>query len=293
MPLLALQHLCCPIDGEAMQRSDQQWRCPRGHSFDIARQGYINLLPVQHKKSKDPGDSKAMVNARKQFLDRGIYRPIADAITQLLLDEFGEAASCSVLDAGCGDGYYLNTLAQALVDRGGNVTAIGLDISKWALRCCLQRNRSLNGIVASNRSVPLPTSSQDIVLCAFGFPVYNEFSRLLRDGGYYLQVDSGPDHLLELREKLYAELRRSEPPSLDKAEQLIGPLHRRVRVHQQTRALSRSELDELLSMTPHNYRAPHEARQALLSSAPISLTLDVELRLLRCHGAVGEDQGNE
>ena len=281
MPLLALQQLCCPIDGDAMQRTDQQWRCPNGHSFDIARQGYINLLPVQHKKSKDPGDSKEMVNARKQFLDTGLYQPIADGINQLLSATLGQPSSLSLLDAGCGDGYYLNALVNSLDDGECAITATGLDISKWALRCCLQRSRTLNGIVASNRNIPLPSASQDLLICAFGFPVYSEFSRLLRSGGWYLQVDSGPDHLLEMRERLYAELRRSDAPSIQQAEQHIGPIHSHVRVRQQTRPLERRELEKLLQMTPHNYRASAEARQALLDNAPLSLTLDVELRLLQ------------
>ncbi|WP_372864127.1 putative RNA methyltransferase [Spongiibacter sp.] len=281
MPLLALQQLCCPLDGAAMQRDQHQWRCPAGHSFDIARQGYINLLPVQHKKSRDPGDSKEMVAARKHFLDSGHYAPIAAAINALLNDNTDDQHTLQVLDAGCGDGYYLQALSQSLDRDKRQLVATGLDISKWALRSCLQRNRQLNGIVASNRQVPLPDASVDILLCAFGFPVYAEFARLLRPGGLYLQVDSGPDHLLEMRQQLYREVRRSDAPSLDAGQQHIGPVIAERRLQTHTADLNAEELTQLLQMTPHYYRASADARQQLLAQAPMALSLDVRLRLLQ------------
>lgn len=276
-----------------MVRSDQQWRCPQGHCFDIARQGYINLLPVQHKKSRDPGDSKEMVKARMQFLDSGLYQPIATAINALIRNNLsqhhGDSNPLQLLDAGCGEGYYLNTLATALDQDGHYIRATGLDISKWALRSCLQRNRQLNGIVASNRRIPLLDNSQDIVLCAFGFPVYEEFARLLRPGGLYLQIDSGSNHLLEMRQQLYSDLRRSEEPALTAAQQSIGPLLSEQRVELQTRPLQRAELEQLLQMTPHNYRATPAARLQLLDAAPLALSIDVILRLHCHHPATGNE----
>ena len=284
MPLLPLRDLRCPLDGDAMQRQSSHWQCPKGHSFDIARQGYVNLLPVQHKKSRDPGDSKAMVAARKAFLDSGFYAPIATAISQLCTDHLDTTAPLAILDAGCGEGYYLQALCAALDTPEREIIATGLDISKWALRACLQRNRQLNGIVASNRQVPLPDHSQQLLLCAFGFPVYREFARLLAPGGLYLQVDAGPDHLLEMREHLYPELRRSEAPSIQEGIDTIGPVLNEQRLQFTIDELTHQPLEQLLMMTPHYHRASPAAQQRLLDSAPLPMTADLVLRLLRVEG---------
>ena len=281
MPLLPLTELLCPLDGTAMQQQLGCWQCPNGHSFDIARQGYVNLLPVQHKKSRDPGDSKEMVAARKAVLDSGYYAPIAAAINQQVMGLLDTPSALTILDAGCGEGYYLQALCAALETPEREIIATGLDISKWALRACLQRNRQLNGIVASNRQVPLPDHSQQLLLCAFGFPVYHEFARLLAPGGLYLQVDAGPDHLLEMRERLYPELRRSEAPSIQEGIDSIGPVLSEQRLQFNIGELERQPLEQLLMMTPHYHRASPAAQQCLLDSAPLSLSADIVLRLLR------------
>src|SRR5690554_777972 len=105
--------LACPLDGEPLVRESSSWRCPNGHNFDVARQGYVHLLPVQNKRSKDPGDSKAMVAARQGFLNAGHYQPVADAVSAAVLKGVPEASALDCLDAGCGEGYYLRQLESA------------------------------------------------------------------------------------------------------------------------------------------------------------------------------------
>ena len=116
MNITSFESLACPLDGNPLQRVDKAWRCPQGHSFDIARQGYVHLLPVQKKRSKEPGDSKAMVAARQRFLAAGDYAPIAKALSQAVMRHCEQAETYSCLDAGCGEGYYLRQLAQQLPD---------------------------------------------------------------------------------------------------------------------------------------------------------------------------------
>ena len=106
------QALACPLDGAPLQRDASTWRCAAGHCFDIASQGYANLLPVQQKRSRDPGDSKEMVAARQRFLNAGFYEPIAAATRRAALAELPATALASCLDAGCGEGYYLRQLAE-------------------------------------------------------------------------------------------------------------------------------------------------------------------------------------
>ena len=108
MSLLPFQALACPLDRQALQRAGASLRCPSGHSFDIAREGHTYLLPVQNKRSRDPGDSKEMVAARRRFLNAGYYQPIAAAVCAALLRDVDDAPAnaepLSCLDAGCGAG---------------------------------------------------------------------------------------------------------------------------------------------------------------------------------------------
>ena len=100
MTIAAFEHLACPLDGTLMQRDGGSWRCADGHCFDIAREGYTHLLPVQQKRSRDPGDSKDMVAARRRFLDAGYYQPIADAVNAAVLAGTAADTALDCLDAG-------------------------------------------------------------------------------------------------------------------------------------------------------------------------------------------------
>ena len=131
MSITPFQALACPLDDEPLQRDGKVWRCAHGHSFDVARQGYVHLLPVQNKRSRDPGDSKQMVAARRRFLNAGHYRPIAEAVSRAALAGLPTDATANCLDAGCGEGYYLRELADAAGEQP--LALLGLDISKWAV----------------------------------------------------------------------------------------------------------------------------------------------------------------
>ena len=131
--------LACPLDGAPLQRQGGSLRCADGHCFDLAAQGYVNLLPVQNKRSLDPGDSKEMVAARRRFLEAGHYQPIADAVARAVLAAAAPGRTLTCLDAGCGEGYYLRQLAAA----AGNahpLALLGLDISKWAVQAAAKRD---------------------------------------------------------------------------------------------------------------------------------------------------------
>lgn len=281
MSYLPLSNLQCPLCQQGLSQTEQSWRCPSGHSFDIARQGYVNLLPVQNKRSKDPGDSRDMVNARRDFLDTGVYQPLAAAINSKLMPLLTEGKTVSILDAGCGEGYYLNQLCHALLPRQPAIQACGLDISKWAVRACRARNPGLEGVVASNRQLPFSTSSQDIVLCNFGFPVFDEFKRVLKPGGLIVMLDAGPDHLIELRERLYPEVRRNPVSSLAAELNEQWQLVVDQQLNYSSPTIPQQQLQWLLAMTPHFYRSSQEARQSVQQITALTVTIDVQLRILK------------
>jgi len=283
MQILKADNLACPLDGLPFGHYGKTLRCANGHSFDEARQGYLHLLPVQHKRSKEPGDSTAMVEARSRFLNAGFYRPISEQLNRLALHYLPSSSHPVIADAGCGEGYYLDNLRQALLAQGGAATAslIGLDIAKPAVLAATRRNKQITWLVASNRNPCLLPHSVDMILCMFGFPDYAAFHRILKAEGVLLMVDAGPDHLLELRQVIYPEVRKSAPPPLDRAAQQGFALQESSELRYQTDALNREQIADLLVMTPHLYRATHEGKEAAARLETIRLTVDVLFRVLK------------
>lgn len=272
MPHTAFSSLICPLDDQPLHDKGATWYCQSGHSFDVARQGYLNLLPVQNKRSRAPGDSKEMVAARQRFLASAAYRPVALRLAELLAETLPSTATISLLDAGCGEGYYLRQVLEHLADKC-SIAAVGLDISKAAVMAAAKQDKQSRYLVASNANIPLPTASLDRIVCLFGFPVYSEFQRVLKPEGEIIMVDPGPEHLLELRNIVY-------PQQKEKAA-AAGILPDGLRqVHNETLSYELSlptaaSIMDLLAMTPHLYRASAAGRQQAEQLTQLAVTVDV------------------
>ncbi len=276
------KNLACPIDAEQLQLDGKVLRCINGHSYDLARQGYVNLLPVQHKRSKHPGDSKEMVMARQRFLDTGVYAPLAELLSDLLHKAIAGLQYASCLDAGCGEGYYLAHVLSALRAKKTNakLNLIGLDISKEAIIGAAKRHKDISWVVGTNRQPPLLPASVDIILCVFGFHSFQGFNKILPVGGKLILVEPGPDHLQQLRQTAYTQLNKTALGGLDEAfnkgfEQ-VGEQVLRFN----TPPLARQTLKDLLLMTPHFFRATRQGREAAAQLDNVSLTVDVVFRSL-------------
>lgn len=267
-------HLCCPLDGADLTLNDKTWRCDHGHSFDVAKQGYVNLLPVQNKRSKDPGDSKAMVQARSRFLATGFYAPLAEALAATVLT----APAGSLLDAGCGEGYYLRHVLDTAASRGAELSAAALDISKWAVLAAAKRDPRVSWLVASNSSIPVPDHSIDTLLCVFGFPVESEFKRVLNADGRLIMIDPAPRHLHELKQVIYDEV-KDKPASLPVSD--AWQLASEQRVTFSVELPSRDVIHDLLAMTPHLYRASSAGRERAEALTSLTITVDVWLRVFK------------
>jgi len=274
MSITPFQSLACPLDGTPLQCSGSAWSCASGHCFDIASQGYTHLLPVQNKRSRDPGDSKEMIAARRRFLTAGFYQPIAVAVSQTVLANLPPHATSSCLDAGCGEGYYLRQLAAAVPDKQ-TLALLGLDISKWAVLSAAKQDRRVNWVVGSNANLPVLSGTLDRVLCMFGFPVYAEFARVLKPGGLLVQVDAGPDHLRELREIIYPSLKPERTAEMQTPEGFSRLPTETVRFS--IELTSAEQIADLLTMTPHLYRANAEGRAEAAALTALSLRVDVRL----------------
>jgi 23S rRNA (guanine745-N1)-methyltransferase len=185
--------LLCPVRNchLPLTREERRVFCPQGHSFDVARSGYINLLQPQDRRSKQPGDTTEAVLGRRRLHEHGATEPLLRGIVEIA------AASPSdiVLDAGCGDGFYLGTLTQEI-----GFEAHGLDISIPAIDAAARRYPGCEWIVANaDRFIPYADQSFSVVLSITARMNAVEFRRVLRDGGKLLVAIPAPDDFIELR----------------------------------------------------------------------------------------------
>ena len=235
--------LICPICGQPLHREAGQLRCQTGHSFDIARQGYVNLLTVQQKHSLSPGDTREQVLSRRAFLEAGFYAPISQALNQAALEH---SAQGEILDVGCGEGYYSARLAQAMA-----APLTGLDISKEAVRCAAAKYKDAAWLCATAAHIPVASGSVGTLTSLFAVTLPEEFHRVLRKGGLFLQVLAAEDHLLGLKSIVYERLvhkQKALSPSLPGFQLLES---RPIRFSFQ---LEGEQIQSLFAMTPHLFR---------------------------------------
>jgi len=243
--------LICPICTEKLNQEDRTWRCGRGHSFDIARQGYVNLLPVQQKHSRQPGDTREQVLSRRAFLETGAYRPIVEAVC----DAARRYAHGPVLDVGCGEGYYAVQVAQTL-----DTELTGLDISKEAVRCAAAKYKNATWICGTAAHLPIEDGSVGLLMSMFALTMPEEFHRVLTQDGIFIQVLAAEDHLLGLKSIIYPEVFQQEKNT---RPQIPGfALMESIPVNFPFRAMG-EQVQNLLSMTPHFWRISAEGARRL------------------------------
>lgn len=266
-----MAELICPVCGGRLTRGAAVWRCEKGHSFDVARQGYVNLLPVTQKHSRQPGDPKTQVDARRAFLSRGLYAPIAEKLTALC--RAGEPRA--LLDVGCGEGYYL-AAAQRTVT---GLECWGVDVSKEAVRRAAARYKNITFLTATAAHLPFADGQFDLLSSLFALTLPEEFFRVLRPGGRLIQAVAGEDHLLGLRGLIYREVRRKplgEDPvlpgfMLERREMLEFPLVLK----------SGEAVMELLAMTPHYLRITKEGLERARAAERLEDRAQVCFRVYR------------
>lgn len=235
--------LLCPICGAPLAKGEKALVCPGHHSFDIARQGYVNLLPVQQKHSQDPGDTREQVLSRRAFLDTGTYAPILEALIEAAR-EYG--ASGELLDVGCGEGYYCAGLSQAL-----GLPLTGVDISKEAVRAAAARYKGPNWLCATAAHLPVGDERVGLLTSLFALTLPEEFLRVLSPGGLYIQVVAAEDHLLGLKRIIYDRLTHKEKHTTQELPGLTC-LHSQHIAFDFT--LTKEQIPWLFAMTPHLFR---------------------------------------
>ena len=262
--------LICPLCGLPLKIENKTCRCRSGHSFDMARQGYIHLLPVQNKRSLHPGDTREQVLSRRAFLEAGFYQPIANTLMQAATDF---SASGPMLDVGCGEGWYSAQLAQAM---GCELT--GLDISKEAVRCAAAKYKNATWLCASAANIPAADGSAGLLTSLFALTVPEEFHRALKEQGLFFQVLAAQDHLLGLKSIIYPQLLLKEKDSVPDVPGFDLLESRPIRF---TFTVEGSQVQNLLAMTPHVYRISKEGAARLAETQSLADTASCVLNIYR------------
>ncbi|NTV13360.1 MAG: methyltransferase domain-containing protein [Desulfobulbaceae bacterium] len=277
--------LQCPVCRKPLLPSAGGYQCLALHTFDAARQGYVNLLLAHKKHSKEPGDDPAMIQSRRRFLDLGYYHRVSDTINDTIttaLSGLGGDGACNLLDAGCGEGFYLQRLKAALAQGGQAhrpVNYHGVDVSKFAVRQATQRDRSMAWFVASINDLPFLAASLDLVLSVFSPANIGEFARILKPAGSLVFASPGPRHLNGLREIIYPITREHEESTItDKAQELFSFLGM-ARINYQLELQSRPEIMDLLAMTPYYWNIDQPTKAKVAAHDQLSLDVDVEIRV--------------
>ena len=263
-------HYICPICGKELNKAEQSYLCENRHSFDVARQGYVNLLTVQQKHSLNPGDTRQQVLSRRAFLEAGYYAPIAQALIETAKELH---ISGPILDIGCGEGYYSAQLAEAL-----SAELFGFDISKEAVRCAAAKYKNANWFCATAAHIPVESKSAGLLTSLFALTLPEEFRRVLKEDGYYFQVLAAQDHLLGLKSIIYPELKFKEKDSVPELPgfELVKSLPIRFSF-----TVEGDQIQNLFSMTPHVFRISKAGAEALAKTETLTDTASCVLNVYK------------
>jgi len=270
--------MICPICAEALIKEQTRYICRNSHSFDIAKKGYVNLFITQTSSDKRHGDDKLMVLARRDFLNKGFYGPLCQKITEIAKEHALslEKESISLLDAGCGEGYYTCRIFDEL-SKSFKVSALAIDISKHSFICGQWQGRPIERAVASIFALPAGNLSCDILINIFAPESEDEFSRVLSDEGIFIKVSPKERHLIELKERIYEKVYENKPILHDVYEKL--ELVRSVDCDYCFKLNTSDEVNALFMMTPYYYKSSREdqARAKEISSLTVSASFDISV----------------
>ncbi len=257
----------CPICKLQLNKIGNKYICAKNHTFDEARQGYVNLLPVNGKKSLAPGDNDLMTTARREFLSGGYYDKLLFRICEILK----RRGVKTLLDSGCSEGYYTKAMATAVEK------TLAFDISKTAVKLGSANDKNTTYFVASAFHIPIKDRALDCITKIFAPDSPKEFSRILRKEGILIEVIPAENHLLELKQRLYEKvyLNKIEEPRKEGFE-FLGEERLSYKF-----VPDKSGLENLFKMTPYYYKTPKEGQNKILDTEVFPITADFLIRIFQ------------
>ncbi|MBJ9935535.1 putative RNA methyltransferase [Acinetobacter pittii] len=263
---MAKQVLMCPVCRQSLNLTERTWRCVQGHSYDVAKQGYVNLHVVQHKHSKNPGDTPESVDARRAFLQSGYYQPLQQAVVALLKQLDVKA----ILDIGCGEGYYTSAMQQVVEQ------CVGVDIAKNAVQRAAKLNTEVTWVVGTGATLPVLDQSMDACTSLFSPIPQAEIARVLKDEGYLIVVTPASEHLYAMREALFEQVNPHTPEKFVEQLQDLFEL-KQEQIIDAPFVLDQQALKNLIAMTPYAYKASPERRLQLEQQSQLEVTASFQI----------------
>ncbi|ENX47554.1 hypothetical protein F886_00490 [Acinetobacter sp. NIPH 542] len=260
------QILMCPVCRQSLDLNEKTWRCGQGHSYDVAKQGYVNLHVVQHKHSKNPGDTPESVDARRAFLQGGYYQPLQHAVVALLK----QLDVKTVLDIGCGEGYYTSAMQQVVEQ------CVGVDIAKNAVQRAAKLNTEVTWVVGTGATLPVLDQSMDACTSLFSPIPQAEIARVLKDDGYLIVVTPASEHLYAMREALFEQVNPHTPEKFVEQLQDLFEL-KQEQIINAPFVLDQQALKNLIAMTPYAYKASPERRLQLEQQSQLEVTASFQI----------------
>ncbi|MDC0602604.1 methyltransferase domain-containing protein [Aliiglaciecola sp.] len=269
----------CPACQQPLMPKQGGWFCASNHHFDKAKEGYVNLQLAQERKSKSPGDSKEMIQARRTFLQAGHYDLLVSHLANTIA-EHAQQQKLTVFDAGCGEGYYLGGVATMLNGKYDAAEFYGCDISKPAIQRAAKTYKYANFSVASTYKIPLTDNSVDVVIQVFAPSSEEDIARILKPNGLWICVNPASRHLVQLKAQIYDEWQPHdiEPHEYAQFESFLRqPLAFTMNITQPL------EREALLKMTPFYWQASEQQKQQF-SNATFAIDADFDVHVMRKKG---------
>lgn len=259
--------IICPVCSLPLTETDRTYSCEKGHCFDKAKEGYVNLLTASHKPGSNIGDNKDMALNRRNFLTKGYF----DALVRGLIEFTKEKAvpRPTIADICCGEGYYGDRIKSAV-----DCDVFGFDLSKEMVRLAAKRKNGITYFVGNLSKIPVKDGSVDIGLHLFAPFHEKEFSRIIKDDGYIVSVVAGENHLFELKELLYDTPYKNDEKPPETAE--LKLIEKR-KITARVRLESNEDIMALFKMTPYYYHTKDEDKAKIATLDSLDITTEFAL----------------
>lgn len=270
----------CPICKQKLTQAGNTYRCEKNHTYDIAAQGYVHLLPPNKMHAKIPGDNQLMVASRRDFLATGLYQPFSDELNQLVAEALGDNSNPVIVDAGCGEGYYTGNLQYYLQSIGIQAEFAGFDISKFAVKAAAKRYKEIKFAVGSIFDSPIESGSADCLLNIFAPLVPEEFARMVKPNGTMIIAVPGARHLFGLKEILYDHPYENE----EKDTEYEGfTFQKRVSVKSEIMINDSKTITDLFTMTPYYWKTTIEGSERLKQTETLKTEIHFDFLVYQRH----------